>query len=118
MKEKRKVSSSLPYDTVASPQPLGLLLPIAQVVPKDAATMMALQKSVSGNVLFAHLEKDELSDVLDAMFLVIKHPGDVIIQQGDDGDNFYIIDEGIVEVGAQDMCYIIIVEHGNVFAIT
>ena len=60
--------------------------------------MLALQKSVSGNVLFAHLEADELTDVLDAMFLVAKKPGDVIIQQGDEGDNFYIIDTGAVEV--------------------
>jgi cAMP-dependent protein kinase regulator len=71
---------------------------LSKVVPKDAATMMALQKSVTGNVLFTHLEKDELTDVLDAMFLVTKEPEDIIIQQGDEGDNFYIIDSGIVEV--------------------
>lgn len=69
-----------------------------KIVPKDAATMMALQKSVAGNVLFTHLESDELTDVLDAMFLVSKNPGDVIIQQGDEGDNFYIVDVGVVEV--------------------
>jgi len=69
-----------------------------KIVPKDAATMLALQKSVAGNVLFTHLEADELTDILDAMFLVSKAPGDVIIQQGDDGDNFYIIDSGTVEV--------------------
>eukprot|EP00047_Mylnosiga_fluctuans_P002489 m.224723 g.224723 ORF g.224723 m.224723 type:complete len:364 (-) comp11140_c0_seq1:65-1156(-) len=69
-----------------------------KIVPKDAATMLALQKSVSGNVLFSHLEADELTAVLDAMFLSVKKPGDVIIQQGDDGDNFYIIDSGTVEV--------------------
>lgn len=61
---------------------------------------MALQKAVTGNVLFSHLESDELTNVLDAMFLVVKHAGDVIIQQGDDGDNFYIIDSGTVEVSS------------------
>jgi hypothetical protein len=61
--------------------------------------MIALQKSVTGNVLFTHLEADELTDVLDAMFLSTKKPGEVVIQQGDEGDNFYIIDSGIVEVG-------------------
>eukprot|EP00047_Mylnosiga_fluctuans_P002525 m.224863 g.224863 ORF g.224863 m.224863 type:complete len:357 (-) comp11163_c0_seq1:82-1152(-) len=69
-----------------------------KIVPKDAATMMALQKAVHGNVLFAHLEQDELTDVLDAMFLTVKSAGEVIIQQGDEGDNFYIIDSGDVEV--------------------
>ena len=70
-----------------------------QVIPKDAATMMALQKSVSGNVLFTHLEADELTHVLDAMFLVAKEAGETVMQQGDEGDNFYIIGEGTVEVG-------------------
>lgn len=32
--------------------------------------MISLQRCVAGNVLFVHLEPDELNDVLDAMFLV------------------------------------------------
>lgn len=60
--------------------------------------MEALKKAVSGNVLFAHLEEDELSDVLDAMFLVKEVAGTVVINQGDEGDNFYCIDKGHVEV--------------------
>lgn len=39
-----------------------------------------------------------LTEVLDAMFLVKKEADSVIIQQGDDGDNFYVIDQGQVEV--------------------
>eukprot|EP00042_Codosiga_hollandica_P013314 m.30288 g.30288 ORF g.30288 m.30288 type:complete len:357 (+) comp41043_c0_seq1:63-1133(+) len=69
-----------------------------KVIPKDAATMISLQKCVSGNVLFASLEQDELTEVLDAMFLANKETGDVIMKQGDDGDNFYCIDKGTVEV--------------------
>ena len=60
--------------------------------------MLALQKAVSGNVLFSNLEVAELTDILDAMFLVVKKPNDVVMEQGDDGDNFYIIYEGQVEV--------------------
>lgn len=69
-----------------------------KVVPKDAATMMALQKAVAGNVLFSHLETSELTDVLDAMFLDTRKAGEVIIQQGDEGDNFYTVESGVVEV--------------------
>jgi len=69
-----------------------------KVVPKDAATMLSLQKCVAGNVLFAHLEPEELTDVLDAMFLVKKSAGEVIMKQGDDGDNFYCIDQGVVDI--------------------
>jgi cAMP-dependent protein kinase regulator len=32
------------------------------------------------------------------MFQVDKQEGDIIINQGDDGDNFYIIDNGSVDV--------------------
>ena len=32
------------------------------------------------------------------MFPVHRNPGDIIIQQGDAGDNFYIVDQGEVEV--------------------
>ena len=66
--------------------------------------MLALQKSVAGNVLFTHLEADELNDVLDAMFVVVKKSGEVIMRQGDDGDNFYIIDSGTVEVFSPHAC--------------
>jgi CRP-like cAMP-binding protein len=37
-------------------------------------------------------------DIFDAMFAVEKAPGEMIIQQGDDGDNFYVIDSGEVDV--------------------
>lgn len=37
-------------------------------------------------------------DIFDAMFAVEKTPGEMIIQQGDDGDNFYVIDSGEVDV--------------------
>lgn len=69
-----------------------------KVVPKDAKTMMQLQNAVSDNVLFQHLERDELTDVLDAMFPKTVDAGEVIIQQGDEGDNFYVLDQGTVEV--------------------
>lgn len=38
------------------------------------------------------------SDIFDAMFMVKHQSGDIIIQQGDEGDNFYVIDFGEVEV--------------------
>ena len=40
------------------------------------------------------------SDVFDAMFSQRFAAGDVVIKQGDDGDNFYIIESGEAEVRA------------------
>ncbi|KAF4526603.1 hypothetical protein B566_EDAN006418 [Ephemera danica] len=68
------------------------------VVPKDYKTMAALSKAIAKNVLFSHLDENERSDIFDAMFPVNFLPGESIIQQGDEGDNFYVIDQGEVEV--------------------
>lgn len=72
---------------------------VKKVVPKDYKTMASLSKAIAKNVLFSHLDENERSDIFDAMFPVNAIPGEVIIQQGDEGDNFYIIDSGDVEVG-------------------
>lgn len=69
-----------------------------QVVPKDYKTMGALSRAIASNVLFTHLDESERADMFDAMFPVQCLPGETVIRQGDEGDNFYIIDSGEVEV--------------------
>lgn len=71
---------------------------VKRVVPKDYKTMVALSRALSKNVLFLHLDDAERSDIFDAMFPVHRHAGEIIIQKGDEGDNFYVIDQGTVEV--------------------
>lgn len=71
---------------------------VKKVVPKDYKTMAALSKAIAKNVLFSHLDENERSDIFDAMFPVNCLQGEAIIQQGDEGDNFYVIDHGEVEV--------------------
>ena len=68
------------------------------MVPKDYKTMEALKKAIQKNVLFNHLDENELSDIFDAMFPQTALAGEIIIHQGDEGDNFYIIDAGEVDV--------------------
>jgi len=76
---------------------------VKKVVPKDYKTMESLSKAIAKNVLFSHLDENERSDIFDAMFPHNAIPGEVVIQQGDDGDNFYIIDSGEVEVRQRDL---------------
>ncbi|XP_075164495.1 protein kinase, cAMP-dependent, regulatory subunit type 1 isoform X2 [Haematobia irritans] len=71
---------------------------VKKVVPKDYKTMAALSKAIAKNVLFSHLDENERSDIFDAMFPLVHLMGENIIQQGDEGDNFYVIDQGEVEV--------------------
>lgn len=51
------------------------------MIPKDAKTMLKLQDSIKFNLLFQHLEKDELTDVLDAMFVVTCKAGNDVLKQ-------------------------------------
>lgn len=68
--------------------------------------MAALSKAIAKNVLFSHLDENERSDIFDAMFPVTCLTGEPIIQQGDEGDNFYVIDQGDVEVKDYSLCAI------------
>jgi len=71
---------------------------VKKVVPKDDATMASLAKAIAKNVLFSHLDDNERSDIFDAMFFSEAQEGEAIISQGDEGDNFYIIDQGSVDI--------------------
>ncbi|XP_015752967.1 PREDICTED: cAMP-dependent protein kinase type I-alpha regulatory subunit-like isoform X2 [Acropora digitifera] len=75
---------------------------VKKVVPKDYKTTAALSKAIAKNILFSHLDEGERSDIFDAMCLVKHNLGETVIQQGDEGDNFYIIDSGEVDVFVSD----------------
>ncbi|CAJ0582936.1 unnamed protein product, partial [Mesorhabditis spiculigera] len=68
------------------------------VIPKDEATRQSLESILKKNLLFRHLDEEESKTMFDAMFPVEKKAGDTIIEQGEDGDNFYVIDKGEVDV--------------------
>ncbi|XP_070256956.1 cAMP-dependent protein kinase type I-alpha regulatory subunit-like [Myotis yumanensis] len=71
---------------------------VRKVIPKDYKTMAALAKAIEKNVLFSHLDDNERSDIFDAMFPLSFIAGETVIQQGDEGDNFYVIDQGEMDV--------------------
>ena len=60
--------------------------------PKTDLQRRALKESVKEILLFRSLELDQLNEVLDAMFEYKVGAGDNIIRQGDDGDNFYVVE--------------------------
>ncbi|XP_034944266.1 cAMP-dependent protein kinase type II regulatory subunit [Chelonus insularis] len=72
------------------------------VHPKSDEQRQRLSDSVKNIILFRTLDKEQMADVLDAMFEKIVEPGDYIIRQGDDGDNFYVIERGKFEVYVQN----------------
>eukprot|EP00794_Sanderia_malayensis_P005982 gene5982-6678_t len=68
------------------------------VNPKTDKQRARLNEAVKNILLFKNLDPEQLSKVLDAMFERVAEPGDHIIDQGDDGDNFYVIDSGKYDI--------------------
>ena len=66
---------------------------------------MRLQTVMKTIFLFKALEAEQETDVLNAMFERKVQPGEHIIDQGNDGDNFYVIDrcEGVGASGGRGL---------------
>jgi len=56
--------------------------------------------------MFSCLNPSELEIVLNAMQQVKKQPGDVIIREGDDGDNLYVVESGVLTCTKHFVIYI------------
>ena len=54
-----------------------------------------------------------MSNVLDHFFPCETNKGEVIMKQGDEGDNFYIIDQGSVDIFVNDAKVVTIGEGGS-----
>jgi cAMP-dependent protein kinase regulator len=78
-----------------------------------------IQISLSNNALFSHIEKDDLNLLYDALFTKIYKKDEVIIQQGDKGDNFYVVDSGVcniyVKIGDKEPFLVKTVKDGDYF---
>ncbi|KAM7402125.1 hypothetical protein PAMP_017392 [Pampus punctatissimus] len=71
------------------------------VHPKTDVQRCRLQDACKDILLFKTLEQEQFSEVLDAMFEVLVKPQEHIIDQGDDGDNFYVIETGVYDIVVQ-----------------
>lgn len=69
-----------------------------KLIEKSETEAERIVQILKSNVFFGHLDEHQMETVQNVMFPVEKTDGDVIIRQGDDGDNFYVVDSGVVEV--------------------
>lgn len=69
-----------------------------KVIEKSDEEAARILQILEKNVFFSHLDGHQMKKIQNSMFLVEKEDGDIVINQGDDGDNFYIIDSGSVDV--------------------
>ncbi|XP_029457139.1 cAMP-dependent protein kinase type II-alpha regulatory subunit [Rhinatrema bivittatum] len=68
------------------------------VHPKTDEQRCRLQDACKDILLFKNLDQEQLSQVLDAMFERRVKPQEHVIDQGDDGDNFYVIERGLYDI--------------------
>ncbi|XP_007422171.1 cAMP-dependent protein kinase type II-beta regulatory subunit [Python bivittatus] len=66
--------------------------------PKTDDQRNRLQEACKDILLFKNLDPEQMSQVLDAMFEKLVEGGEHVIDQGDDGDNFYVIDRGTYNI--------------------
>jgi len=87
---------------------------------KAEETVQALKARLGQAFMFSNLNPDELMIVLGAMQMVQKSAGDVVIKQGDDGDNLYVVETGklrctkVFEAGA-DPVHLLDYQPGDAF---
>jgi len=94
MKDRRKSVSAERYDPEADDDE-----DYEKVVnPKSDDQRKRLMESIKNILLFRSLDHEQMQEVLDAMFEKSVKAGDYIIKQGDDGDNFYVIDNGNYDI--------------------
>ncbi|XP_037093464.1 cAMP-dependent protein kinase type II regulatory subunit-like [Pollicipes pollicipes] len=73
----------------------------AVVYPKSDEQRARLADAVRNIFLFRSLDPAQIQEVLDAMFEKKVSPGEDVIRQGDDGDNFYVIESGHYSIFVQ-----------------
>jgi cAMP-dependent protein kinase regulator len=81
------------YDPSAAQEPVEKV-----VYPKSDEQRARLKSVMKGIFLFRALETEQENEVLDGIFERKVQPNDHIIDQGDDGDNFYVIDSGKYDI--------------------
>lgn len=70
---------------------------VAPVYQKTQQQIEAIKKRMDGNFMFDCLNPKDKKSIIDAIVPTTKSAGDVIIRQGDDGDNFYIVEQGVLD---------------------
>ena len=68
-----------------------------KVIPKSDEEKQQITDMLSKQMLFAHLDEEQTTIIVDAMYKKECKDGDEVIKIGDEGDNFYIIASGSAE---------------------
>eukprot|EP00033_Pygsuia_biforma_P000633 GCRY01000747.1.p1 GENE.GCRY01000747.1~~GCRY01000747.1.p1 ORF type:complete len:300 (+),score=25.08 GCRY01000747.1:111-1010(+) len=68
------------------------------VIPKDDVSAKRLMDALKRFVMFTYLDEEQQNAVFDAMIEKRVSAGETVIQQGEQGDYFYVIEEGTLDI--------------------
>jgi CRP-like cAMP-binding protein len=71
---------------------------LLKVIPKLQNVKELLMEAVSKNILFSSFSTDEHNAIIDAHECVQFEPGEFVIKQGDQGNDFFIVESGCLDV--------------------
>jgi len=73
-------------------------LRLKDLTEKSAATKALIKKAINNNVLFENFSEEQLKDLIRLMTFEEIPNGKRVIQEGDPGDYFYVVESGIFNV--------------------
>ena len=76
---------------------------VKKMVEKSTEVKDMLNKIINASVLFKHCKREEKLEIVDAFDEKYVEAGTDVIVQGDNGDNFYVIESGSCEVYLNDI---------------
>ena len=77
-----------------------------KAIPKPIEAREMIKKAIEPNILFKNCSEEEIVDLVDVFEPSSAHAGKVVIKQGDEGNDFYVMEKGIVDVyeGDRHVC--------------
>jgi cGMP-dependent protein kinase len=67
-------------------------------IPKSNSVRNLIYQSIKRNILFRSCSEEELHDLIDAFNTATLEAGAVVIKQGDEGDLFYVVEQGKLDI--------------------
>lgn len=74
---------------------------VKKVVHKPENVKKLIRDAISSNILFKACSDEELEELVDVFDYKEASAGSTIIRQGDDGDAFYVMEQGKVDVAEE-----------------
>jgi cGMP-dependent protein kinase len=71
---------------------------VKAIIPKSDTVRNLIYHSIKRNMLFRSCSEEELHDLIDVFDTAKVKAGAVVIKQGDEGDLFYVVEEGKLDI--------------------